>query len=81
MKTCSMNPLKQKTTMKKNSFLWAALSMTAALVMTACSSDDNNMTETPQAPSTSKTIPYTVTVGSGDATTRATVKDDPSNRE
>ena len=67
--------------MKKNSFLWAALSMTAALVMTACSSDDNNMTEAPVAPSTSKTIPYTVTVGSGDATTRATVKDDPSNRE
>jgi hypothetical protein len=75
-----MNPLKQKTTMKKNSFLWAALSMTAALVMTACSSD-NDVTETPQAPSTSKTIPYTVTVGSGDATTRATVNDNPSNRE
>ena len=75
-KTCSMNPLKQKTTMKKNSFLWAALSMTAALVMTACSSDDNNMTETPQAPSTSKTIPYTVTVGGDEATTRATVDDD-----
>lgn len=79
MKTCSMNPLKQKTTMKKNSFLWAALSMTAALVMTACSSD-NDVTETPQAPSTSNTIHYTVTVGSGDATTRATVNDDPNNR-
>ena len=76
-----MNPLKQKTTMKKNSFLWAALSMTAALVMTACSSDDNNMTEAPVAPSTSKTIPYTVTVGGGDATTRATVKDDPKDRQ
>ena len=74
-KTCSMNPLKQKMTMKKNSFLWAALSMTAALVMTACSSDDN-MTETPQTPSTSKKIPYTVTVG--EATTRATV--DANNR-
>ena len=71
-----MNPLKQKTTMKKNSFLWAALSMTAALVMTACSSDDNDMTEAPVAPSTSKTIPYTVTVGGDEATTRATVGDD-----
>ena len=59
--------------MKKNSILWAALSMTAALVMTACSSDDNNMTEAPVAPSTSKTIPYTVTVGGDEATTRATV--------
>lgn len=72
-KTCSMNPLKQKMTMKKNSFLWAALSMTAALVMTACSNDDNDMTEAPVAPSTSKTIPYTVTVGGDEATTRATV--------
>ncbi|MBO6189020.1 MAG: hypothetical protein J6O23_11055 [Prevotella sp.] len=53
----------------------AALSMTAALVMTACSSDDN-MTEVPAAPSAPKTIPYTVTVGSDDATTRATVGDD-----
>ena len=70
-----MNPLKQKTTMKKNSFLWAALSMTAALVMTACSNDDNDMTEAPVAPSTSKTIPYTVTVGGDEATTRATVDD------
>ena len=62
--------------MKKNSFLWAALSMTAALVMTACSSNDNDMTEAPVAPSTSKTIPYTVTVGGDEATTRATVGDD-----
>ena len=61
--------------MKKNSFLWAALSMTAALVMTACSNDDNDMTEAPVAPSTSKTIPYTVTVNDG-ATTRATVDGD-----
>ncbi len=74
--TCSMNPLKQETTMKKkNSFLWAALSMTAALVMTACSNDDNDMTEAPVAPSTSKTIPYTVTVSGEEATTRATVDD------
>ena len=62
--------------MKKNSFLWAALSMTAALAMTACSNDDNDMTEAPVAPSTSKTIPYTVTVGGDEATTRATVGDD-----
>ena len=62
--------------MKKNSFLWAALSMTAALVMTACSNDDNDMTEAPVAPSTSKTIPYTVTVGGDEATTRATVDGD-----
>ena len=61
---------------KKNSFLWAALSMTAALVMTACSNDDNDMTEAPVAPSTSKTIPYTVTVGGDEATTRATVDAD-----
>ena len=66
--------------MKKNSFLWAALSMTAALMMTACSSsDDNDMTEAPVAPSTSMTIPYTVTVGGDEATTRATVADDPSD--
>ena len=58
--------------MKKNSFLWAALSMTAALVMTACTSDDNTV-ETPAAPQAEvKTIPYSVTV-SGGATTRATV--------
>jgi hypothetical protein len=55
--------------------------MTAALVMTACSSDDNDMTEAPVAPSTSKTIPYTVTVGGDEATTRATVSDDPTNRQ
>ena len=68
--------------MKKNSILWAALSMTAALVMTACSNDDNDMTEAPVAPSTSKTIPYTVTVGGDEAaTTRATVKDDPTDRK
>ena len=64
--------------MKKNSFLWAALSMTAALVMTACTNDDN-MVETPAAPQAEvKTIPYSVTVSGGDAaTTRATVADDP----
>ena len=62
--------------MKMKNMFWAALSMTAALVMTACSSDDN-MTEEPVAPSTSKKIPYTVTVGGDEATTRATVADDP----
>ena len=59
---------------RTTSFLWAALSMTAALVMTACSSN-NDMTETPAVPQPSvKTIPYTVTVTDG--TTRATVDSD-----
>ena len=62
--------------MKKNSILWAALSMTAALMMTACSSSDDSMTEAPVAPSTTKAIPYTVTVGGDEATTRATVDSD-----
>lgn len=79
MHSCNLKPLKQKTTMKTKNMFWAALSMTAALVMTACSSNDDNMTEIPQASSTSKTIPYTVTVG--DASTRATVKDDPTDRQ
>ena len=72
-----MNPLKkQKTIMKTKNMLWAALSMTAALVMTACSNDDN-MVETPAAPQDEvKTIPYTVTVNDGAATTRATVDSD-----
>ena len=60
--------------MKKNSFLWAALSMTAALVMTACSTDDN-ANESPVQQNAAKTIPYTVTVNGG-ATTRATVDSD-----
>lgn len=60
--------------MKKDSFLWAALSMTAALVMTACSNDDN-ANESPVQQSTVKTIPYSVTVNEG-ATTRATVESD-----
>lgn len=71
-----MNPLKQKMTMKTKKLLWAALSMTAALMMTACSSDDNDTTEAPVAPSTTKTIPYTVTVGGDEATTRASVDSD-----
>ena len=72
-----MTPLKkQKTIMKTKNMLWAALSMTAALVMTACSNDDN-IVETPAAPQAEvKTIPYTVTVNDGAATTRATVDSD-----
>lgn len=55
--------------------IWAALSMTAALVMTACSNDDNTV-ETPAAPQAEvKTIPYSVTVNGG-AGTRATVDND-----
>ena len=63
--------------MKTKNMIWAALSMTAALVMTACTNDDN-MVETPAAPQAEvKTIPYSVTVSQGgDATTRATVDDD-----
>ena len=76
-----MTPLKkQKTIMKTKNMLCAALSMTAALVMTACTNNDN-IVETPAAPQAEvKTIPYSVTVGQGgDATTRATVADDPSD--
>ena len=64
--------------MKTKNMIWAALSMTAALVMTACSNDDNTV-ETPAAPQAEvKTIPYSVTVGQGGdaASTRATVADD-----
>jgi uncharacterized protein YjdB len=71
-----MKPLKkQKKIMKTKNMIWAALSMTAALVMTACSNDDNTV-ETPTAQQAIvKTIPYSVTVGQGgDATTRATVE-------
>lgn len=74
-----MNPLKkQKKIMKTKNMIWAALSMTAALVMTACTNDDNAV-ETPAAPQAEvKTIPYTVTVSQGGdaATTRATVDSD-----
>ena len=60
--------------MKKNSFLGAALSMMAALMMTACSNDDN-MIESAAQQNVAKTIPYTVTVNGG-ASTRATVQSD-----
>ena len=66
--------------MKTKNMFWAMLSMTAALVMTACSSD-NDITETPAAPQAQKTIPYTVTVTDDATTTRATVKDDPTDRK
>jgi len=74
-----MKPLKkQKKIMKTKNMIWAALSMTAALVMTACTSEDNSI-ETPAAPQAEvKTIPYSVTVN-GSAETRATVADDPSD--
>ena len=62
--------------MKKNTFLWALLPMTAALVMTACSNDDN-MTEASQQDAV-KTISYSVTVNDGVANvgTRAAVDSD-----
>lgn len=62
--------------MKKN-LLWAALSMTAALLMTACS-DGNDTTEEPVAPPapTKTIIPYSVTVSSGANDTRAYVESD-----
>ena len=61
--------------MKTKNMIWAALSMTAALVMTACSNDDNTV-ETPAAQQAEvKTIPYSVTVNGG-ASTRATVDSD-----
>ena len=51
--------------------------MAAALMTTACSSDDDStsVTPNPAADQTVKSIPYTVTVGQG-TTTRATVADD-----
>ena len=62
--------------MKTKNMIWAALSMTAALVMTACTNDDN-IVETPAAPQAEvKTIPYTVTVNDGAATNRAAVDSD-----
>ena len=73
-----MNPLKkQKKIMKTKNMIWAALSMTAALVMTACTSEDNSIGTPAAQQAEVKTIPYSVTVGQGgDATTRATVDND-----
>ena len=72
LKTFSNEPLKkQKKMMKTKNMIWAALSMKAALVMTACSSDDNTV-ETPAAQQAVKTIPYSVTVSqSGSKRVRA----------
>ena len=63
--------------MKTKKFLWALLPMMAAALMTtACSSDDStSVTPNPAADQTVKSIPYTVTVGQG-TTTRATVATD-----
>ena len=61
--------------MKTKNMFWAALSMTAALVMTACSSDDNMMTPAALQGEV-KTIPYSVTVNEGAATNRASVDSD-----
>lgn len=63
---------------KTRKFLWALLPMmVAALMTTACSSDDDStsVTPNPTADQTVKSIPYTVTVGQG-TTTRATVAND-----
>ena len=62
---------------KTRKFLWALLPMMAAALMTtACSSDDStSVTPKPAADQTVKSIPYTVTVGQG-TTTRATVASD-----
>lgn len=65
--------------MKKTMF-WAALSMTVALLITACSSG-NDTTETPVTPVTPPTptktiIPYSVTVNNDATETRASVASD-----
>ncbi len=63
--------------MKKNNILWAVLPMMAAALMTtACGSDDDAVNEVPAAQQTVKTIPYTITVGGSYTDTRATVDDD-----
>lgn len=64
--------------MKTKKCFWAIFPMmAAALMMTACSSDEDNTSAktTPADDMIVKTIPYTVTVGKGN-TTRATVADD-----
>lgn len=63
--------------MKKNSILWAVLPMMAAALMTTACSNEDSANESPAQQSTAKTIPYTVTVGHGEAAgTRATVDSD-----
>lgn len=70
-------PLKKMKTIQK---IWGLLPMTvAALMLTACSSDDQTTT-TPQAPTEptvqAQTIHYTVSVDQCEASTRATVDAD-----
>ena len=59
--------------MKTKNIFQTALSMTAALMMIACSSEEM-ISQQVSGPAT--TIPYTVTVNGGEATTRATVEND-----
>jgi len=70
----SNEPTKTKKAMKTIKFLsMAALALVGA-VMTGCSSDDDNIIETPQQPeNTSKVVTLTTTVGldGGGSTTRA----------
>lgn len=70
-------PLKKMKTIQK---IWGLLPMTvAALLLTACSSDDQTAT-TPQTPTNTSVqaqmIHYTVSVDQGEALTRATVDED-----
>lgn len=64
--------------MKTRKFLWALLPVVTALLLASCGSDDENgMTQTPNTEPTAtvKSVPFTVTVNQG-GTTRATVDDD-----
>lgn len=64
--------------MKTRKFLWALLPVVTALLLASCGSDDENgMTQTPDTEPTAtvKSVPFTVTVNQG-GTTRATVDDD-----
>ena len=70
-------PLKKMKTIQK---IWGLLPMTvAALMLTACSSDDQTTT-TPNTPDNTsvqaQTIHYTVSVDQGEASTRAAVDED-----
>lgn len=75
-----LNPLKKETTMKALKKILGLLPVAAALMLTACSSDDNmtENTQTPEEPKAeTKGIPFTVTVSTGgDATTRAELAND-----
>lgn len=68
--------------MKAKSILWVMLPVVAALMLTACSSSDDTVTNLPVQPQPGvKKIPYTITVGSINPTTRATVVDDPTDAQ